>query len=71
MLIFEAENDGGGKVAWKIQTVPDRMTTCVRTSIKGLEPYEDVTINWQEPPEGQGLGGLLNCEAKQLVAAAK
>lgn len=66
IFVCEAENDGQGKVNWKIQTVPDRMTTCVRTSIKGLEPFEDVTIDWSQPPEGQGVGGLINWETKQM-----
>jgi hypothetical protein len=68
VFVTEAENDGKGKVAYKIQTVPDRMTTCVRTSIKGLEPYEDVTIDWSGSPLGQGIGGLLSWEAKNLAA---
>lgn len=65
IFICEAENDGRGNISHKIQTVPDRMTTSVRCTMKGLEPFEDVTINWDEPVEGQGLGGLLNWEAKQ------
>lgn len=70
VLIAEAENDGQGKVTYKMQTVPDRITTCVRTAIKGLEPFEDVTIDWSKPPEGQGLGGVLNWERKQLEGTA-
>lgn len=70
IFIAEAENDGKGAVTYKIQTVPDRMTTCVRTAIKGLDPFEDVTIDWTKDPIGQGLGGLLNWERKQLGVAA-
>lgn len=66
IFICEAENDGRGHVSYQIQTVPDRMTTCVRTAIKGLEPFEDVTINFDQSPEGQGIGGILNWEKKQL-----
>jgi len=65
IFICEAENDGQGVIKYKIQTVPDRMTTCVRNSFKGLDPFEDVTINWDEPIEGQGIGGLINWERKQ------
>lgn len=54
-----------GKVAYQLHTVRDREFTVIRTSIKGLEPVEDVTINWNEPVVGQGLGGLLNWEARQ------
>lgn len=66
VFIAEAENDGQGRVNYKIQTVPDRMTTCVRTAIKGLEPFEDVTIDFSDSPLGQGLGGILTWEKKQL-----
>lgn len=69
IFISEAATGDDGKVGYKIQTVPDRMTTCVRTAIKGLEPFEDVTIDFTKDPVGQGLGGLLNWEAKQLGGA--
>lgn len=59
VFICEAENDGRGNVSHKIQTVPDRITTSVRTSFKGLNPYEDVTIDWNKEIEGQGIGGLI------------
>ena len=67
IFITEADNDGQGKVGYKIQTVPDRMTTCVRTAIKGLDPVEDVTIDFTKNPVGQGIGGLLAWEAKNLA----
>jgi hypothetical protein len=66
IFIAEAEALPEGKVAYKVQTVPDRITTCVRTAIRGLDPFEDVTVNFAEDPVGQGLGGLLQWEAKQL-----
>ncbi|MBT9138071.1 MAG: hypothetical protein DDT31_00618 [Syntrophomonadaceae bacterium] len=59
IYICEAENDGRGVVKYKIQTVPDRMTTSVRSSIKGLQPWEDVTIDFSKPLEGQGIGRFL------------
>jgi hypothetical protein len=59
VFICEVENDGKGKIIHKIQTVPDRITTAVRTSVKGLSPYEDVTIDWNKPIEGQGIGRLF------------
>lgn len=58
--------DDKGKPAYRIQTVPDLMMRTVRTCIKGLEPFENVTIDWSQAPEGQGLGGILTWEAKQL-----
>jgi len=68
VFVAEAENDGNGKVHYKLQTVPDRMTTCIRTAVKGLEPFEDVSINFGESPLGQGLGGILMWERKNLAA---
>lgn len=59
IFVCEAENDGRGNVKHKFQTVPDRITTTVRTSLKKVEPFEDVTIDWNKPVVGQGLGGLL------------
>jgi hypothetical protein len=59
IFICEAENDGRGVVKHKIQTVPDRMTTTVRSSIKGLGSFEDVTIDFAKPLEGQGIGKFL------------
>ena len=68
VLIAEAEarehpKEGEPSAIYKLQTVPDRMTTCVRTSIKGLESFEDVTVDFRTDPIGQGLGGILNWEA--------
>lgn len=59
IFICEVENDGRGNIHHKIQTVPDRMTTAVRTSIKGLAAFEDVTIDWKKDPVGQGIGKLI------------
>lgn len=59
IFICEAENDGRGNVKHKIQTVPDRITTAVRTSMKGLAAFEDVTIDFDKPLEKQGLSKLL------------
>lgn len=59
-----------GKMQYTLQTTPDRQTPTVRCSIKGLEPFEDVTIDWSQPPEGQGLGGILAWAAKNPTGAA-
>lgn len=56
------ENDGQGNISYKIQTVPDRMTSTIRTSLKGLDPFENVTIDWSKDVIGQGIGGLLATE---------
>ncbi len=58
--------ESNGKVIHRLQTMPDRLNSTVRTSIKGLEPFEDVTIDWNKDPIGQGIGGILEWERKNL-----
>jgi hypothetical protein len=60
-----ADNDGKGNMTYMIQTVPDRMTSTIRTSFKGLEPFEDVTIDWDKPIIGQGIGRFILEEGEQ------
>jgi hypothetical protein len=63
--IFFAEvrnDDGKGKMVHTFQTVPDKLTTTIRTSIKGLDPFEDVSLDFSKPLEEQGLGLLLKME---------
>lgn len=58
IFIAEAET-AGDSVVHKIQTTKDRLTSCVRTSFKGLAPFEDVTLDFNKPLQGQGVGGLI------------
>jgi len=67
VFVAEAEPDTQGGVNYKFQTSPDRMTTCIRTAIKGLEPYENVSVDFDKDPVGQGLGGILNWETKNYA----
>ena len=60
--------DDKGKPSYRIQTVPDSMMRTIRTCIKGLEPFENVTVDFTKDPVGQGLGGILTWEQKQLAA---
>jgi hypothetical protein len=62
IFVAEAEGDTKGKTVYKIQTSKTRLDTAVRTSIRGLEAFEDVTIDWNKPLESQGLGKLLQLE---------
>jgi len=62
IFVAEVENDGQGHIHHKFQTVPDKITTAIRTSIKGLDPFEDVTLDFSKPLEGQGLGHILQLE---------
>lgn len=59
VLHAEAINDGQGNIRYRIQTKPDRLNPTVRTSLKGLDPFVDVTIDFSKPIEGQGFGGLI------------
>lgn len=69
VLVFYAETDPTSKVAkYLVQTTPDKMTPRIRTSIKGLEPVEDVTLDWSKPMDNQGIGGILNWERSQRAS---
>lgn len=63
VFVTEVENDGRGNIKHKVQTVPDRLTTTVRTAFKGLDPFEDVTLDFSKPLESQGIGRLIAKEA--------
>lgn len=59
VLTFDAEADTKGTVNYVVQTKPDRLNPLVRTSMKGCEFRENVTIDWSKDPVGQGLAGLM------------
>lgn len=69
VLVASAGLDEKGKPYYTIQTVPSEEIRTVRCSIKGLEPIENVTIDWSKDPEGQGLGGILNWEMRTAKGA--
>ena len=58
MLIMNAEGQKGGMANYTVQTRPDRYNESCRCSIKTAKFLEDVTIDWNKDPVGQGLGGL-------------
>lgn len=64
ILFFEAVSDSKGKVNYTVQTKPDRMMPLIRTSMRGLEYKEDITIDFTKPLEGQGLSGILTRGSK-------
>jgi hypothetical protein len=58
--IFVADCEtSGDTVNHRIQTTKDRLTSCVRTSFKGLASFEDVTLDFEQPLQGQGIGRLI------------
>lgn len=63
----DADVDEKGQRVYRIQTMPSGMNRTIRTSIKGLEVYENITIDWTKDPIGQGIGGILKWEAKNLA----
>lgn len=65
--IFSLESDvsSDGKAQYLLNTVNNRMQQFHRTSIRGLNPKEDVTIDWSLALGGQGLGGIVNWWARQ------
>lgn len=66
----DAEVDKDGNSKYTIQTKPSGMNKTIRTSIRGLDAFEDVTIegldDHSQDPIGQGLGGILQWESKNL-----
>ncbi len=56
---LEADSDSKGSV-YRCNTVSNRWSPFLRTSIKGLQPVEDVTINWAKDVVGQGIGRFVN-----------
>jgi hypothetical protein len=65
----DSDTDEKGNKIYQLHTVRDKEFTVIRTSIKGLEPVEPVTIDFSKDPVGQGLGGILAWERKQSAAA--
>ena len=68
VIYCDSALDDKGKVNYRIQTVPSGINRNIRCSIKGLDTFEDVTIDFSKDPVGQGLGGILQWEAKQHTA---
>ncbi|HEC66880.1 MAG TPA: hypothetical protein ENI23_16515 [bacterium] len=52
------------KIKYQIQTRPDRYNPAIRTTIKGLEMFHDVTISDWTKPKDYGLGKLLRGTTK-------
>lgn len=56
---FKTDTDSKGAPIWVMRTVVDREFNTIRTSIHGLAPEEDVTLDVAKPLVGQGLGGIM------------
>lgn len=70
--IFYCEgNEENGEYHHTIQTQKDKDIPAARCSIKGLEILENVDIDWTQPAEGQGIGGILAWEQEQFAKEKK
>ena len=52
-------DDNKGKHSYYVRTRQDRYNPYLRCSSRFIDTVEDVTVDWNEPLEGQGIGGLL------------
>jgi len=53
------EPDRQDKMHYYVRTQQDRYNPYLRCSSRFINPIEDVTVDWDKPLEGQGIGGLL------------
>ena len=51
--------DSKDKMHYYVRTQQDRYNPYLRCSSRFIKPVEDVTVDWDNPLEGQGIGGLL------------
>ncbi len=57
------EPDKDGKMHYYVRTQQDRYNPFLRCTLRYIDPVEDVTIDWDKNPEGQGIGGLISRHA--------
>jgi hypothetical protein len=69
ILYLSAETDQKGITQYVVQTRPDRMTPLIRCTQRNLEFKEDITLDWNVPLPGQGLGRLFGLPKPQSSAA--
>lgn len=58
VLYLSVESSRQGELEYSVQTSPTRQVPTVRSSLRGVKPQEDITIDWDKPIENQGLSGL-------------
>jgi hypothetical protein len=56
----ERDTDAGGNVSYSLHIAGNRNFPFCRTSVKGLKPVEDITLDPDKPAEGQGLGAFVD-----------
>lgn len=65
ILYCDTDVDEKGKAIYRVQTVPNQMNRTIRTSLRGMETFENVTIDWTKPVVGQGIAGLMSFSQRQ------
>lgn len=59
IFFFEPMEDSKREVRYMMKTKPDRMFRNIRTSMKGLDPAIDVTLDFNQSLTSQGLGAIM------------
>jgi hypothetical protein len=59
--IYATERDvEKGKATYNLHVMGNRNFPFCRTNVKGLSPVEDITLDLDKSPEGQGLGAFVD-----------
>ncbi len=66
ILFFEAQADTKGQVEYTVQTKPDRLMPLIRTTLRGLDYKEGVTIDFSKPLQEQGLHKLIQKSLRHI-----
>ena len=61
----ERDVDSSGNVKYSLHIAGNRNYPFCRTNVKGLSPVEDITLDLNRPPEGQGLGAFVDSTTSQ------
>jgi hypothetical protein len=64
----EVEQEKSGHAFWSMHTTGDKQHQYVRTSVKGLDPVVDATIDDWKHPEKSGLGAIIAAEQSRLTS---
>jgi hypothetical protein len=59
ILAFDAQADNKGNVNYRAQTKPSSTTPLIRCTVRDLQQFEDITLDYTKSLVGQGLGRIL------------
>ena len=63
VLHLFADSTGGQSATHYAQFQPTRAIPTIRTSLRNMKLQEEITVDWSQPLEGQGLGALYSTGA--------